>query len=71
MKKTVCDRCGKTYAEYPWQALVFPAVDIYVTDHLVGPFSRKIDLCRECKDALLKWIAGEERKDKEGGDGNA
>lgn len=71
MKKTICDRCGEHFTEYPWQAVKFPVIDVYITDNLAGPFFRKIDLCRECKDALLKWIAGEERKDKEGGDGDA
>lgn len=55
MTTKTCDRCGAEIREFSWQAMKFPTYSILKTDiNLQGVV--KIDLCRECQDALTQWL---------------
>ena len=76
-KRTMCDRCKTEITENnDFLALnlniQFPVVcvSISVADSFTSGF-RDIDLCRNCKNELLKWIKGKKEETDNGGNVNA
>ncbi|MBP5671160.1 MAG: HTH domain-containing protein [Victivallales bacterium] len=50
MKKTICDKCGKELRESE-------ALELYIDGFRDAP-EEYFDLCPECREKLLDWLAG-------------
>ena len=68
--KKFCDKCGKEIVEKDiFRKLLSgkrtDTVDCWLAGELrlYGPTNRKFDLCYECYEKTLKWLAGEQIKE--------
>ena len=50
MKKTICDKCGKELKEEE-------ALELYIDGVGAAP-EEYFDLCPECREKLIDWLAG-------------
>ena len=55
----VCDRCGKPMKENLFRAIQFPKI---IIDYSENPLQseRRLDLCRECEIAVIKFATESE-----------
>lgn len=54
MTITVCNRCGKKIANFPWQATTFPYFTIKIVRY-AGSGVENVDLCPDCSRAFYEW----------------
>lgn len=59
MTKTICDKCGREFHEYGWQALTFPSYIITVIEDMSSQ-ARKVDLCDGCRQKFDDWLHNKE-----------
>ena len=76
MKQTVCDRCGKDMTEDRPMSLgerlkeacktlsdsFNGSPDVIVHLYYVNVGFEEVDLCNDCRRALLKWLEGEKHE---------
>lgn len=72
MKKLICDRCGAEFSPLPeWaQAPEFEYKVRYYRYCGVTYGTATLDLCRDCQNALDKWMIEKKVKKVKGGDKN-
>ena len=55
MTKTICDKCGREFREFPWQQMTFPSYLITVIEDAASQ-ARKVDLCSDCLQRFDDWL---------------
>lgn len=59
MTKTICDKCGSEFREFPWQQMTFPSYLITAIEDAVSQ-ARKVDLCPNCRQRFDDWLHNKE-----------